>query len=121
MTPDGRDEALDHAAFASSVKRRARNRRDAAAWYEALDQGGRFQLAVAGTHTKIALLRTARSKIVMSGSANLRSSRSVEALTIERNEALYDFHLEWHNRILDAYGTVQKAIRAQALFDHLTD
>lgn len=96
------------------------NRQNAAYLYEQLDQGDRFQLAVAGTHTKIALLNIEGRKIIAHGSANLRSSRSVETVTIETNPELYDFHMDWHRDILDAYATIRKPMRAQKLFDHLT-
>lgn len=85
--------------------------------HEQLDVDDRFQLAVAGTHTKIILARIGEQKIVIHGSANLRSSRSVEVCTIETNSTVYDFHAEWHRRILDNYATVRKPVRAAPLFD----
>jgi len=96
------------------------NRHNAEFIYKTLDQGDRFQLAVAGTHTKIALINIEGRKIVAHGSANLRSSRSVETVTFETNADLYDFHMGWHREILDAYATIRKPMRAQKLFDHLT-
>lgn len=96
------------------------NRINAPAIYEALDMGDRFQLAVAGIHTKIALMRIRDRKIVIHGSANLRSSRSLEAITIETNPDLYDFHMGWHSIILQHYATIRKSLRAQALFDEIT-
>lgn len=93
------------------------NRQNAPYIYEALDIDQRFQLAVAGTHTKIALLKINGKKIVCKGSANLRSSRSVEEASFETNEELYDFHMAWHEEILREYGTVKKAVRASKLFD----
>lgn len=96
------------------------NRHNARFIYETLDRDDRFQLAVAGLHTKIALLLTAKgSKIVVHGSANLRSSRCLEAVTIETSPELYDFHREWHDRILEEYATVRKSLRGERLFDHL--
>lgn len=96
------------------------NRHNAAYIYEQLDQENRFQLAVAGTHTKIAMIKINEKKIVAHGSANLRSSRSVETVTIETNPALYDFHMDWHKEILETYATIRKPLRAQKLFNHLT-
>jgi hypothetical protein len=97
------------------------NRHNAPYIYEHLDKGDRFQLAVAGVHTKIACVLTeAGTKLVIHGSANLRSSRSLEVVTIETNPALYDFHLEWHRRILENYATIRKPLRAHHLYDHLT-
>lgn len=96
------------------------NRHNAPYIYGQLDIDDRFQLAVAGIHTKIALLRVGHRKIIIHGSANFRSSRSVEVFTVETNPDLYDFHREWQSSILDAYGTVKKAVRASRLFDIIT-
>lgn len=98
----------------------AHNRINAPYIYEQLDMGDRFQLAVAGTHTKITLIKHGDAKIVMHGSANLRSSRSVEAVTIETNATLYDFHMDWHQKILERHATIKKSVRASALFDLIT-
>lgn len=95
----------------------AHNRENVGYIYEQLDVEDRFQLAVAGTHTKITLLEVAGRKIVMHGSANLRSSRSVENVQIETNPELYDFCHEWHHRILERYGTIRQSIRVGPLFD----
>lgn len=104
------------------------NRHNAPYIYQALDHGDIFQLAVAGTHTKIMLLdiqgpNVPRRKIVISGSANLRSSRSVETITIETNELLYNFHLQWHLKVLNDYGTIDKGTpkRAGALWDKIIE
>jgi len=93
------------------------NRVNLAYVYEQLDLDNRFQLAIAGAHTKIVLMRAGDRKIVMHGSANFRSSRSVENFHVETDEALYDFNFDWHSRIVEHYGTIRKAIRAQALYD----
>lgn len=96
------------------------NRQNAPYIYNKLDIGNMFQLAVAGTHTKIALMRIGGKKIVIKGSANLRSSRCVEEFTVETCAELYDFHKEWHDEILKDYGTIKKSIRASQLFDNIT-
>lgn len=97
----------------------AHNRANAGFVADHLDIDGRFALAVAGTHTKIALLALGGRKIVAHGSANFRSSRSVETMTIETNPDLYDFHLCWHDRIIADYAVTGKTRRASALFDHI--
>lgn len=97
------------------------HRRDLPYIYERLDIKDRFQLAVAGVHTKIAMMRIGERKIVIHGSANLRSSRSVEHITIETDAELYDFHRGWHQTILSHYGTIKKSVRASALFDLITE
>uniref|UniRef100_A0A6M3JAE4 PLD phosphodiesterase domain-containing protein n=1 Tax=viral metagenome TaxID=1070528 RepID=A0A6M3JAE4_9ZZZZ len=98
----------------------AHNRKNAPYIYEQLDIDNKFQLAVAGTHTKITLLRIRDRKIVITGSANLRSSRCVEEVTIQTDPDLYDFHKDWHDAILTDFATIRKSERASALFDKLT-
>jgi len=93
------------------------NRHNAAYIYDALDIDNRFQLAVASVHTKIALMLIKGRKFVIHGSANFRSSRSIEAFTVETNPDLYDFHMGWKLAILEKYGTVKKSIRAGAAYD----
>lgn len=88
--------------------------------YEALDYDDApfsFQLAVAGTHCKTVLIETeGGAKLVIHGSANLRSSRSLEQFSIEENADLYDFHLDYSERILETYKTIRKEIRAGKLW-----
>lgn len=93
------------------------NRANAKFIYDHLDIEDRFQLAVAGVHTKIALIKAGRRRIVITGSANLRSSRSIEAITIETDPDLYEFHRAWHMDLMEAHRTINKAVRATAAFD----
>lgn len=80
--------------------------------YDKLDVDNRFQLASASSHTKITMFETlGGKKIVMHGSANLRSSSNIEQFTIEENPGLYDFHFEYHNRIIEKYMTINKGIK----------
>ena len=75
-----------------------------------LDIDNKFQLAIAGIHTKIVLMETlGGKKIVMSGSANLRSSDNIEQFTIEENKELYDFHKEWHDTIINNFSIIDKS------------
>jgi hypothetical protein len=97
------------------------NRQNAPYIYSQLDISDKFQMAVAGTHTKVALILIGGKKLVVSGSANLRSSRCVEEICIETNAELYDFHKEWQTEIITKYSTIKKAVRASALFDMLTN
>ena len=92
------------------------NRHNAAYIYDKLDMGNRFQLAVAGVHTKIALLNIDGWKLVIHGSANFRSSRSLEVFTVESNPDLYDFHKDWHDKLAAAHATINKAVRADKAF-----
>ena len=82
--------------------------------YKYLDLDNKFQLAVAGIHTKICLIKTLGGKhIVIHGSANLRSSSNIEQFVIEENKEFYDFLHEYHNSVLEAYKTINKDIKKQ--------
>ena len=79
--------------------------------YRQLDIDNRLQLAVANVHTKTAQLETlGGKKIIAHGSANLRSSGSIEQFTIEENAELYDFYDEMFSRILERYQTIRKPV-----------
>lgn len=83
--------------------------------YDKLDIDDKFQLASAGTHTKIIMLETlGGKKIVIHGSANLRSSSNIEQITIEENKQLYDFHFKYHNAIIEKYKTINKDVKKHA-------
>lgn len=89
--------------------------------YKQLDIGDRFQLAVAGVHTKTVHLETLGGRrIVMHGSANLRSSGNIEQFTMEENPELYEFYDEHFNRIIDKYATIRKPIRNSKAWDLFT-
>lgn len=79
--------------------------------YQELDYENKFQLAVARTHTKICFFETAGGKkIVLHGSANLRTSANIEQFTIEINENLFDFYDEFHSSIIEKYKTINKTL-----------
>lgn len=85
--------------------------------YEILDKEDKFQLAVAGTHCKICMFEThCGKKVVMHGSANLRSSGNIEQVTIEESKALYDFNEEYQDRIISHFKTIDKSIRGKELW-----
>lgn len=80
--------------------------------YERLDNGDVLQVAFASMHTKIVTIETTMgNKLVMHGSANMRSSRNMEQLAIEADPGLYDFIDERTRRIMEAYGTINKGVR----------
>lgn len=84
--------------------------------YNQLDKNNIFQLAAAGTHFKMCLIKTEFGKnIVIHGSANLRSSSNIEHFCIEDNEDLYNFVKETHDKIIDKYKTINKSIRGKQL------
>ena len=79
--------------------------------YEELDIDNKFQLAVARSHVKICFFKTlGGKKIVIHGSANLRSSDNIEQFTIEINESLYDFYDAFHASIIETYKTINKSV-----------
>lgn len=82
-----------------------------------LDRADRFQFAVAGSHTKICAFETIGGhKVVIHGSANLRSSGCVEQMTVEENPELHDFYREYHDRIIAEYSIINKSIRNNQLW-----
>lgn len=89
--------------------------------YENLDIEDRFQLAVAGVHTKtVHFITLGGKKIVMQGSANLRSSANIEQFIIEENPEVYDFYDEVLDKIIEEYKTINKPIRVSPLWKLLT-
>lgn len=89
--------------------------------YKTLDIDNRFQLAVAETHTKTVIFDTlGGKKIVMHGSANLRSSNNLEQFTIEDNPELFDFYDDYQSRIIEKYQTIRKPVRVKPLWNLIT-
>ncbi len=83
--------------------------------YHELDRygGDRFQLAVTMSHAKIVLFApiddvtgATLGHYVIHGSANLRSSSSIEQICIEHDPALYQFHLDWLSALESQYATI---------------
>lgn len=93
--------------------------------YKTLDYGDRFQLAVAGVHTKIVTMELDNGQhIVMHGSANLRSSDNVEQFTIEDNKDVFDFYDDFHTRIVERFSTIDKSVtknRGPRLWNEITE
>lgn len=85
--------------------------------YDELDKNDVLQMAVAGIHTKICLIKTACGKhIVIHGSANLRSSGNVEQIAIEEDRNLYEFNRDFFAEIIERYQTINKSIRHKKLW-----
>lgn len=81
--------------------------------YEKLDKEDRFQLSISDVHTKTCHFKTlGGKKIVIHGSANLRSSGNIENITIEENPDLYDFYENCFAPLAAEYATINKAIRS---------
>ena len=88
--------------------------------YRKLDFGNKFQLSVASIHTKTAQFETLGGrKVVIHGSANLRSSGNIEQFTIEENPELYDFYDDHLSRIVEMYATIRKPVRGNDLWAEL--
>lgn len=84
--------------------------------YRQLDKNNSFQLASAGTHFKICLIKTEGEKhIVIHGSANLRSSSNIEHFCIEDSKDLYNFIKESNDLIIDKYKTINKSVRGREM------
>jgi hypothetical protein len=85
--------------------------------YERLDKDNKFQLAVCRTHCKTCILELETGeKIVIHGSANLRSSGNIEQFMIEENRLLYDFNLDYQNKIINLYKSINKSVNGKKLW-----
>lgn len=78
--------------------------------YEQLDVDGLdFDVAFASIHTKILSMRTiGGNRLVMDGSANLRSSRNIEQVRVECDGGLYDYVECFADRVFAAYSTINR-------------
>lgn len=75
--------------------------------YDKLDIGDGFRLAFCRTHAKvITILTKAGHKLVIHGSANMRSSGVIEQFVFEHDPDLYDFCEAYNDAILDRYDTI---------------
>jgi hypothetical protein len=85
--------------------------------YQELDIDDRFQLGVASSHCKTVCLETHDGRFfVMHGSANLRSSSNLEQFVVEESKELYNFNVDYNQRICDLYGTINKQVRRNTLW-----
>ncbi len=85
--------------------------------YDQLDINDALQVAVASVHTKIAMIRTScGKKIVIHGSANLRTSSNIEQIVIEHSPGLFDFCATVHHNIIEMHKTINKPIRSKTLW-----
>ena len=96
--------------------------------YQELDQGDVLDVAFAGIHTKMISIETAMGNhVVMHGSANLRSSRNVEQVMVECDDALWECVESFADRILASYSVIDKSkakgggIRAGRLWSWLKE
>ena len=79
--------------------------------YDELDIDNKFQLCVCRSHTKITAFETfCGNKIVIHGSANLRSSDNIEQFNIEENKELYCYLYQINTDLIECYKTINKSI-----------
>lgn len=55
----------------------------------------KFNVFYTNTHQKIVLIKTKKGYVTMHGSANLKSSQSLEQLLIQENKELYEFNYKY--------------------------
>lgn len=90
--------------------------------FEKLDYKNRFQLSVARIHAKMCIFETyCGMKIVIHGSANLRSSDNIEQIDIEENEELFNYSDEFLSKIVTEYQTINKNVGGKKLWEAVTE
>lgn len=76
--------------------------------YKTLDLN-KTQLSVYRGHAKVCIFETYNGlKVVMHGSANLRSSDNIEQIDIEENEQIFDYISEFYTKIALEQKTIKK-------------
>lgn len=75
-----------------------------------LDIDNKFDLLVFRTHAKVVLMEIGDIRLVMTGSANLRSSRSVEQFCIQESAELYDFYRQWFDESAANYSIIDREV-----------
>lgn len=70
----------------------------------AIKFGDKFNIAYTNMHSKVVLIKTSHEGkngyITMQGSANLRSSQSLEQMSIHENKELYDFNYNYFKSLI---------------------
>lgn len=86
--------------------------------YNSFDVDNRFQLAVCRNHMKcVTILTDKGNKIVIHGSANLRSSDNLEQFSLTFDSAKYDFLTEFNDKIIKEFQTIQKPITNKTILN----
>lgn len=82
-----------------------------------------FQFTVSEIHTKTIIFDicnlSKKGFIVIRGSANLRSSDSIEQLEVEENEQLYNYVRDFQIKMIDQIRTQKKRVRSNELWNLL--
>ena len=77
--------------------------------YQTLDIDNVLDVAISHNHTKIMGIETYKgNKLIMYGSANLKSSGNIEQVMVELNPELYDFNARMVDEIMGKFGTINK-------------
>lgn len=70
-----------------------------------------FQLSVTRSHGKVTLMQTAAGEYyVITGSANLRSTSTIENFVIENDRGLFEWHRDWLSKLEAQYFTYNEGI-----------
>ena len=78
--------------------------------YETLDRGNRTQVAFCHVHTKIIGIETTNgNKILIHGSANMRTCGAIEQICLECDPDLFDFNAAIVDEMIDKYATINKS------------
>jgi hypothetical protein len=78
-------------------------------------EGLPIDIAAAGSHAKIALIKANGVHLCIHGSANLSSNVFLEQFELEDNEELYQWNRMWLQRVFDRHTIIKGANRQQAL------
>lgn len=79
--------------------------------YEELDIGDILQVVFINCHAKIIAIKTKLGNtLTIHGSANLRSSNSIEQIMAERDPDFYEFNARIMDELGDRFGTINHAI-----------
>jgi hypothetical protein len=70
---------------------------------EAAGFPGRWRLAAARNHCKVVLADFGERRLVLEGSANLRTNGNLEQLLIVRDAALHDWHAGWIDALVSRH------------------
>lgn len=75
--------------------------------YDELDTDDRFQCAFTNTHMKVALIHSRKgTHYTLTGSANLRSSSSLEQFDLEEGAERYHFFYDALSTLVEKYATI---------------
>lgn len=72
-----------------------------------------IRVSVASVHTKIIMLKNPYFDLVLSGSANLRSSANMEQFELQNDNEFWEWQKEWQEQIHEKYNVIKKPIRSR--------